>query len=85
MELMGGVMIMLLLLALLFSAVWLSLPILIVGLWRRMERVAMHLEQVETRIASLEHRLDTQAAQRITTQDMTISTVIEEGGIDGTA
>lgn len=57
MELMGGVMIMLLVLALLFGAVWLSLPILIIGLWRRLELVAAKLEQMEARIAALEGRL----------------------------
>lgn len=64
MELMGGVMIMLVVLALLFGAVWLSLPILIIGLWRRLERVVARLEQIERHIDALEGRLTMGASEK---------------------
>ena len=51
MEVVGGVMIMLIILGLLLLSVWLSLPILCIGIWRRMERL-------ELRITAFEHRLD---------------------------
>lgn len=81
MEVMGGVMIMLILLALLFSAVWLSLPILLLGLWRSVERL-------ELRITTFEHRLDRiqeslQADSGTTKTDF--STETASGGVDGTA
>ena len=81
MEVMGGVMIMLILLALLFSAVWLSLPILLLGLWRSMERL-------ELRITTFEHRLDRiqeslQADSGTTKTGFSSETA--SGGIDGTA
>lgn len=85
MEVMGGVMIMLLVLALLFCAVWFSLPILIVGLGRRLERVAAQLTQIETRISDLEHRLATQSALPAPADNKTISSATEHGGLDGTA
>ncbi len=85
MELMGGVMIMLVLLGLLLSAVWLSLPILIVGLWRRTERIAARLEQLEGHLNDFEHRLDAHVVRRTTTENLPISNATEEGGVDGTA
>jgi len=83
MELLGGVMIMLMLLALLLGAVWLSLPILIIGLWRRLERLAAQTERVETRLTQLEHRLAQQQAQ--TTRTTTMLHADTQGGVDGTA
>lgn len=85
MELMGGIMIMLTLLALLFCAVWLSLPILIVGLWRRTERIALKLEQLEGHLNDFEHRLDAHELRRTAAETMPISNVPEKGGVDGTA
>lgn len=69
MEVVGGVMIMLLLLALLFSAVWLSLPILIIVMGRRLERIAAQLQQIETRMSQLERRFVSQSAQSTSTDD----------------
>lgn len=66
MELLGGIVIMLVLLSLLLGAVWLSLPILIIGLWRRLERLTLQLERIETRIAHIDRQL---AAHETTTHN----------------
>ena len=81
MEVAGGIMIMLALLGLLFASVWLSLPILFMGLLRRMERI-------ELRITAFEHRLDRiqeslQDASQTDSKDTV--TEISTGGLDGTA
>jgi type II secretory pathway component PulJ len=84
MELLGGVMIMLVLLSLLFGAVWLSLPILIIGLWRRLERLTAQMERVETRLAHFERQLALRPAHETTTHATTMPNVDTQGGIDGT-
>lgn len=80
MELMGGVMIMLVLLALLLCAVWLSLPILLVMQGRRLERIADQLHRLENRFDTLERRLATWPAH-----ETTISNAVKQEGVDGTA
>lgn len=72
MELLGGVMIMLVLLSLLLGAVWLSLPILIIGLWRRLERLTAQMERVETRLAHFERQLTLQPTRDTTTHATTM-------------
>lgn len=84
MELLGGVVIMLVLLSLMLGAVWLSLPILIIGLWRRLERLTAQMERVETRLARIEDRLAVlpeQGADQHTTTNLNEDA---EGGMDGT-
>lgn len=85
MELLGGVMIMLVLLSLLLGAVWLSLPILIIGLWRRLERLTVQIERVETRLAHFERQHALQPAHETTTHDTIRSDADTQGGVDGTA
>lgn len=84
MELLGGFMIMLVLLSLLLGAVWLSLPILIVGLWRRLERLTAQIERVETRLTHIERQLAPQQAPT-THNDTTMTNADTQGGVDGTA
>lgn len=84
MELMGGIMIMLVLLALLLGAVWLSLPILIIGLWRRLERLAAQMDRVETRLTHFERQLALWPAHETTTHDTAMSNADTLGGVDGT-
>lgn len=53
MELFGGVMIMLFLLGLLFFAAWLSIPVLLAGIWRRQENLYKRMEKIESALISL--------------------------------
>ncbi|GEM_PF-1289456 len=84
MELLGGFIIMLVLLSLLLGAVWLSLPILIIGLWRRLERLCLQIERVETRLAQLEQQLTLQPTQQTTLHTTAMTNAATQGGIDGT-
>lgn len=81
MELFGGFMIMSVLLGFFFAAVWLSLPILILGLRRRIEESAATLERLEARMLSLEQKIvhhPASADEPVAGLD-TLS-----GGVDGT-
>lgn len=81
MEIVGGFMIMLVLLGLLFSALWLSLPVFLFRLHRRIEDSMTTLKRLEGHIISLEGKiahLHAPARQAGTTD--TIS-----GGVDETA
>lgn len=69
MELLGGVVVMLVLLTLLLGAVWLSLPILIIGLWRRLERLTLQIERIETRLTNFERQLALRPTHETTTHD----------------
>jgi len=85
MELLGGVILMLVLLALLLGAVWLSLPILIIGLWRRLERLSAQTERLENRLTDFERQLALRPAHQATLHDTATSNVATQGGVDGTA
>jgi uncharacterized protein YoxC len=85
MELLGGIVIMLVLLSLLLGAVWLSLPILIIGLWRRLERLSLQMERVETRLTQLERQLALQPTQQTTLHATDMTNAATQGGVDGTA
>ena len=84
MELLGGIIIMLVLLTLLLGAVWLSLPILIIALWRRLERLSAQTERVENRLADFERHLALRSAHQTTLQATTMTNVDTQGGVDGT-
>ncbi len=83
MELLGGVMIMLVLLTLMLGAVWLSLPFLIIGLGRRLERTAGQLDRIEARLDAFERRGAPQEPPPVAEATMTTATAQE--GVDGTA
>ena len=57
MELVGGFMIMLLLLGFMLAATWLSLPILLFILHRRLREATATIERLDTRVAELERHL----------------------------
>jgi len=81
MELFGGFMIMSILLGLFFAAVWLSLPLLLLGLRRQIMESHTTLIRLEGRIARLEQQvLHHQASANQSAES--IDTV--SGGIDGT-
>ncbi|ACD96618.1 hypothetical protein Glov_2911 [Trichlorobacter lovleyi SZ] len=81
MELFGGFMIMSILLGLFFAAVWLSLPVLLLGLRRQIMESHTTLIRLEGRIARLEQQiLHHQASANQSAES--IDTV--SGGIDGT-
>lgn len=81
MELFGGFMIMSILLGLFFAAVWISLPVLMLGLRRQIMESHTTLIRLEGRIARLEQQiLHHQASANQSAES--IDTV--SGGIDGT-
>ena len=81
MEISGGFMIMSILLGLFFAAVWLSLPVLLLGLRRQIMESHTTLIRLEGRIARLEQQiLHHQASANQSAES--IDTV--SGGIDGT-
>jgi hypothetical protein len=84
MELLGGIIIMLVLLTLLLGAVWLSLPILIIALWRRLERLSAQTERVENRLADFERHLALRSAHQTTLHATTMTNADTQGGVDGT-
>ena len=79
MEVFGGIAIMLVIIGILFIAIWLSLPMLLFGLSRRLERL-------ELRLSAFEHRLDRiQESLRSSHHDAHTQQNGSEGGLDGTA
>lgn len=81
MELVGGVMIMLGILGLLLASVWLSLPLLFIGLWRRLERLELRITAFEHRLDRIQESIQPAPAAASTT----VATEPEQGGVDGTA
>lgn len=81
MEFVGGFMIMSILLGLFFAAVWLSLPLLLLGLRRQIMESHTTILRLEGRIARLEQQITNQGA--FTNQS---AEVIDRsfGGVDGT-
>lgn len=81
MEFFGGFMIMSILLSLFFAAVWISLPVLMLGLRRQIMESHRTILRLEARILSLEQEIShrhTSAGQPAEGID-TVS-----GGVDGT-
>ncbi|MCE1227689.1 MAG: hypothetical protein LWW87_14590 [Geobacteraceae bacterium] len=81
MEFVGGFMIMSILLGLFFAAIWLSLPMLLLGLRRQIMESHTTILRLEGRIARLEQQITNQ--ETLTRQ---LAEVIDtsSGGVDGT-
>ena len=81
MEFVGGFMIMSVQLGLFFAAIWLSLPMLLLGLRRQIMESHTTILRLEGRIARLEQQITNQGA--FTSQS---AEVIDRssGGVDGT-
>ena len=81
MEFVGGFMIMSILLGLFFAAVWLSLPLLLLGLRRQIMESHTTILRLEGRIARLEQQITNQGA--FTNQSAEVIDTVS-GGVDGT-
>lgn len=81
MEFVGGFMIMSILLGLFFAAIWLSLPLLLLGLRRQVMESHTTLIRLEGRIARLEQQILHYQASANQSAEV-IDTV--SGGVDGT-
>lgn len=86
MEIVSGLMIMAIPLGLLLAAAWLSLPVLVITMTKRLAESRTAIEELTSRIASLEE----QVARATRPQDSPLPTThphteAGSGGIDGTA
>lgn len=81
MEFVGGFMIMSVLLGLFFAAIWLSLPLLLLGLRRQIMESHTTILRLEGRIARLEQQITNQGAS---TGQSAEAIDRSSGGVDGT-
>lgn len=85
MEIVSGFMIMVIPLGLLLAAAWLSLPILVLSMTKRLAESQTAIEGLSSRIASLEEQVARAAGSRTSPVNQDTHAETGPGGIDGTA